>query len=101
MSSRIKDGLWLVALGIGSSIAFTSTAAAQESSIRTYGGDSANMAATLAQGGGGGGGSTSDPTAAGGLPFTGMDLMLAAGGGVLLLLAGLALARLVQPRATA
>ena len=100
MSSRIKDGLWLVALGIGSSIAFASTAAAQESSIRTYGGDSANMAATLAQGGGGGG-SASDPTAAGGLPFTGMDLMLAAGGGVLLLLAGLALARLVQPRATA
>lgn len=97
MSRRIKDGVWLVALGIGSSIAFASTAAAQESSIRTYGGDSANMAATLAQGGG----SASDPTAAGGLPFTGMDLMLAAGGGVLLLLAGLALARLVQPRATA
>jgi hypothetical protein len=95
----IKDGAWALAVGISVALFVAPLASAQESSLDTYGGDGADLAAQVAQGGGGG--SATDTGAAGALPFTGMDVLLAAGGGFVLLLAGLALARVLQPQSVA
>ena len=103
MGTRIKHSLWLIAAGFGTSFLFASSASAQSSSVGTYGGDGANAANNIALNASGSAdpSSASDSVASGGLPFTGLDVMLALGGGVVLLLAGLALARVLQPQASA
>ena len=103
MGTRIKHGLWLVAASFGTSSLLASSAAAQSSSVGTYGGEGANAAANIALNASGSAdpSSASGSAASGGLPFTGMDVMLALGGGILLLLAGLALARILQPQVSA
>ena len=65
-------------------MAFASTAMAADSSVETYGGSGGNVQSNIQTGDPGG--SATDP--GGGLPFTGLDLALVAGGGVLLLGAG-------------
>lgn len=68
-----------------------SVAGAQESSKRTYGGDPPQS--FVGSGGGGDtGGGTADVADPGTLPFTGLDLGLAAGGALLLIGAGAAMA---------
>lgn len=94
MSNRIKQGYWLVAAGLVASVTLAPRAAAQESSADTYGGPGATAFEVTQNVGGAG--SAADP-AAGSLPFTGFDTLLALGGGVLLLVAGLALARTLRP----
>jgi hypothetical protein len=93
--SSIKHATWLVALGLVSSVVFAPAALAQNASVKTYGGGANFSAQVAAQGGGSG---SADPVAAGGLPFTGLDLVLAFGGGLALLMVGLVLARLVRPQ---
>lgn len=81
-------------------LATAPAALAQSSSVDTYGGQGGNTVAQVGDSGGSGGsGSGSgDPSATGALPFTGFDLALAAGGGLLLLGAGIALSRAAHPR---
>ena len=98
--NSIKHATWLVALGLVSSVVFAPAALAQNASVKTYGGG-ANFTAQVAAQGGSGGSGSADPVAAGGLPFTGLDLALAFGGGLALLMVGLVLARLVRPQADA
>lgn len=93
---RFKDGYWLLASGIATSLVAAPVAAAQSSSVETYGGQQPFVA-----GAGGGGGGSADPSAAGSLPFTGMDVMLALGGGLVLLALGFALARATRAHAPA
>ena len=96
MTTRIRDGLYLAATGIVFSIAFAPQASAQTSALRTYAGQGGDTATLVSQGAGGG---SADPTsAAGGLPFTGMDLIVAFAGGVALIMVGLVLSRLVGAR---
>jgi hypothetical protein len=92
--SSIKHATWLVALGLVSSVVLAPAALAQNASVKTYGGGANFSAQVAAQGGSG----SADPVAAGGLPFTGLDLVLAFGGGLALLMVGLVLARLVRPQ---
>lgn len=94
---RFKDGYWLLASGIATSLVAAPVAAAQSSSVETYGGQQPFVAGA----GGGGGGGSADPSAAGSLPFTGMDVMLALGGGLVLLALGFALARATRAHAPA
>jgi len=73
------------------------------SSVETYGGQGGNVAGSVASGTAGGPQATVSPTSASApasssssssLPFTGLDVVLLGGGGMLLLLAGVAMARL-------
>ena len=73
-------------------LAIAPAALAADSSVDTYAGNGGQVA-TQVQAGEGGSATVSDP--GGSLPFTGFDLALAAGGGLVLLLAGRALALLV------
>jgi len=72
----------------------------QNSSVGTYGGSGGSVAGSVASGTAGSGpGSAASPTAtassSSGLPFTGFDVALLAGGGLLLVLGGFAMARMV------
>ena len=71
------------------------------SSVETYGGQGGNVAGSVASGTAGGPEATVSLTSApapssssSSLPFTGLDVVLLGGGGMLLLLAGVAMARL-------
>ena len=70
----------------------------QNSSVGTYGGSGGSVAGSVASGTAGPG-SAASPTAtassSSGLPFTGFDVALLAGGGLLLVLGGFAMARMV------
>jgi hypothetical protein len=72
----------------------------ENSSVGTYGGSGGSVAGSVASGSAGSGpGSAASPTAtassSSGLPFTGFDVALLAGGGLLLVLGGFAMARMV------
>ena len=73
----------------------------QNSSVGTYGGSGGSVAGSVASGSAGSGsGSAASPTAtasssSSALPFTGFDVALLAGGGLLLVLGGFAMARMV------
>lgn len=71
-------------------LAISPVATAQESSKRTYGGQQPFVAGGSGSGGDSGG--SADVASPGSLPFTGLDLGLAAGGAILLIGAGAALA---------
>lgn len=69
----------------------------ENSSVGTYGGSGGSVAGSVASGSAGSGsGATASPTASSssGLPFTGFDVALLAGGGLLLVLGGFAMARM-------
>jgi hypothetical protein len=70
----------------------------QSSSVETYGGQGGNIASSVK---GGAPGAThaaapSSSAGAGGLPFTGLDVALLVGGGMILLLLGLGMARMAR-----
>jgi hypothetical protein len=71
----------------------------QNSSVGTYGGAGGSVAGSIVSNDAGSGpGATASPTASSsssGLPFTGFDVALLAGGGLLLVLGGFAMARMV------
>lgn len=78
----------VMALVLVLALGFSSVATAQESSRETYNGQQPFVAGA----GGSGGGGSADTADPGSLPFTGLDLGLAAGGALLLIGAGAALA---------
>lgn len=78
-------------------LALAPAALAGNASVQGYGGGG-NQAAGLAGSGSDPGNSGASENSVGSLPFTGMDLSLLAGGGFLLLLAGVGMARLMAMR---
>lgn len=80
-------------------LAFAPAAMAQNASSAGYGGQGSDLVAISGSGGSGGSGTTSESDG-GSLPFTGLDVGLAAGGGLLLLLIGLGMSRAIsrEPR---
>lgn len=90
-------GVALLALVL--TLGLSPSAFAQESSRATYGGPSPQVFSGGGSGGAAGGPSASaDAADDGSLPFTGLDLGLAAGGGILLLGAGVAMAAATSRR---
>ena len=79
-----------------------SVALAQNSSVKGYGGKGGATQSALTSGGPGStnaaGGPTAESTGSGALPFTGLDIGLALGGGLLLLGAGAAITALTPRR---
>jgi hypothetical protein len=77
-------------------LALAPAAFANNSSVGTYGGAGGEVAGSVSSG------NTTDPGAAASnssaLPFTGLDLELLAGGGLLLLLGGVGMARMTARR---
>jgi hypothetical protein len=97
---RSRFVLLTVAL-VALALALAPAAWAQSSSVDTYGGQGGGNVAAATQSGGDPSvdpGASADPGDSGSLPFTGMDLALAAGGGILLLGVGATLAAMRQPR---
>jgi len=92
--TRFRRGLAGLAAIAVLALATAPAALAQSSSVETYGGEGGNTISKVNDPGSGSG----DASATGSLPFTGFDLALAAGGGLLLLGAGVALSRAVQSR---
>jgi hypothetical protein len=79
-------------------LAFAPGAFAQNSSVDTYGGSGGNIQSGISDPGDPGDPGDPSATDAGSLPFTGLDLGLAAGGGLLLLGLGAGMAMLSSPR---
>lgn len=73
-------------------LGLASVASAESSSVETYGGNGGQVAG-IASSNTGDPGSTAQASS-GSLPFTGMDVSLLIGGGVVLLLAGVGMAKL-------
>jgi len=78
-------------------LAFAPAAFSQGSAGETYGGDASVVETQVT----GGGGASADPgdtntTSASGLPFTGLDIGFALGGGLLLLATGFGVSRMVH-----
>lgn len=71
-------------------------AALANSSVRTYAGHGGNTQAQIQAGGGAATDPSATATSAGALPFTGLDLALAVGGGLVLLLGGISMAVLTS-----
>jgi hypothetical protein len=99
LTKRVSTTIGLVLV---TALVFSTAAFAQDSSVQTYGGGGGftgqvdDPGAGVAAGGSAGGSAeAADP---GSLPFTGLDLGLAVGGGLLLLALGALVARMV-PRA--
>ena len=95
----MKSRMILSFVGLVVVLAFAPVAAASNSSVETYGGQGGELAGSVS------GGDPSDPGASGdpasnssALPFTGLDLELLAGGGLILLLGGVAMARMSRTR---
>ena len=81
-------------------LALAPAALANSSSVETYGGQGGEVAGSVSSGGPTDLGATADADAdsSSALPFTGLDLELLAGGGLLLLLGGFGMARMVARR---
>ena len=77
-------------------LALAPVAMAENSSVGTYGGQGGEVAGSVASGDPSDPGAEADSNSA--LPFTGLDLPLLAGGGLVLLLAGAGMARMVATR---
>jgi len=83
--------LYVICGGVLAYLVTASVALAQDPTQSGYGGTGGNIQGGVEGGTGGG-------TASGSLPFTGLDLMLLVGAGVLLLAAGLTLRRVGRAR---
>ncbi len=79
-------------------LALAPAAFANNSSVETYGGQGGDVAGSVAGGGPTDPGATGAASNSSALPFTGLDLELLAGGGLLLLLGGFGMARMVARR---
>lgn len=93
----MKSRMILSSLALVVMLAFAPTAMASNSSVETYGGQGGEVAGSVA------GGDPTDPGASASssssaLPFTGLDVELLAGGGLVLLLGGVAMARMSRTR---
>lgn len=91
----MKSRMILSTIVLVVALALAPAAFANNSSVGTYGGQGGEVAGSVA------GGEASDPGAAensSALPFTGLDLELLAGGGLLLLLGGFGMARMAARR---
>ncbi|MCB0875103.1 MAG: hypothetical protein R2718_08340 [Solirubrobacterales bacterium] len=92
----MKSRMILSTIVLVVALAVAPAAFANNSSVGTYGGQGGEVAGSVA------GGEATDPgTAASNssaLPFTGLDLKLLAGGGLLLLLGGFGMARMAGHR---
>lgn len=109
-SSKLRMFLGVTVLALA--VALPATASAQSSSVDAYGGDGNAVVGVSGGGGGSNGPPSSDSgtgpngsvsgtgaNGSGTLPFTGMDVSLLAGGGILLLLIGVGMARITaRPR---
>jgi hypothetical protein len=91
---RLRWGAAGIAVIAVLALALAPAALAQSSSVDTYSGQGGNKIAQVKDPGSG----SANTSASGSLPFTGFDLILAAGGGLLLLGAGVALSRAIQTR---
>ncbi len=87
----MKKRLWVIGSAVLAYLVTASVALAQDPTQRGYGGTGGNIQGDV-QGTVGGGGSGGG-TGGGSLPFTGLDLLLLVGAGVLLVAAGLTLRR--------
>lgn len=88
-SSKLRMVLGVSALMVV--LALAPAASAQSSSVDTYGGNGGAVAGVSS---GGGPGSGTGSSSSGSLPFTGLDVGLIAGGGLVLLLMGIGMARI-------
>ncbi|MEZ5073539.1 MAG: hypothetical protein R2691_01725 [Solirubrobacterales bacterium] len=95
----MKSRMILSTIGVVVALAFAPAAFASNSSVGTYGGQGGEVAGSVsgnaASGSGASGGATANSSA---LPFTGLDLKLLAGGGLVLLLGGFGMARIAARR---
>jgi len=88
----VKRRLWVIGSGVLAYLVTASVALAQDPTQSGYGGTGGNIQGGVEGGGTGGG------TGSGSLPFTGLDLLLLVGAGVLLVAAGLTLRRVGRAR---
>jgi hypothetical protein len=94
-TSRVRS-YTVLAAALAAMAILPATALAQDASVGTYGGDGGNVLQQLESGNdSGAGGGTADSDSSGSLPFTGLDIGMALGGGLLLLASGVALSRLL------
>jgi hypothetical protein len=93
----VKSRMILSTVVLTVALALAPAAVADNSSVGTYAGQGGEVAGSVASGGGAGAdpGETANSSA---LPFTGLDLELLAGGGLLLLLGGFGMARMAARR---
>jgi hypothetical protein len=85
----------LGAMIVAGALALAPAAMAENSSVGTYAGQGGDLAGLVS---GGDPSGTAAADSSGSLPFTGLDVKLLAGGGLLLLLAGVGMARVVARR---
>jgi hypothetical protein len=93
-----KTFVGALALAASLVLALAPTTYGQSSSVEAYGGQGGNIASSVQGGSPAAGNPVSAGSSAGpaGLPFTGLDVLLLVGGGTVLLLMGLAMARMAR-----
>jgi hypothetical protein len=97
---RIRSIPLVGLVAVACALAIAAPAWASSSSVETYGGAGGNTQAEITAGGSDApsGPSSSGAVSSGALPFTGADLALAFGGGLVLFAGGVAMARLGSRR---
>jgi hypothetical protein len=99
-TGRVKSRSLIVALVVtAAALVVTSAAFASGSAQQTYGGRGGNVQAQIQGGAKDPGTGTKAASKPGGLAFTGLDLTLMLGGGLVLIASGVALSRLMVRRA--
>lgn len=95
----MKSRMILSSLALVVVLALAPTAMASNSSVETYGGQGGEVAGSVSGGDPTDPGASADPaSSSSALPFTGLDVELLAGGGLVLLLGGVAMARMSRTR---
>lgn len=91
-----KFGMALGLTTVVLALAFAPAAGATSSSVDAYGGDGGVVAGIAGGGSPGDPGASGDQVVSSSLPFTGLDVSLLVGGGVLLLVLGVGMAKLTS-----